>query len=142
MSKRDFDDNSVRDLFAAVPDYPDADAFHRRVTRGLWLKLWLRQGFVVLAGFIGGVYALVQFLHMPAWSGATSHGSGPVAILASDTDTTLRNGAAYMGQVSHLLDQPSHYLALMQTPAFFWVSFATCFACLGLWYAYSHEEAL
>ena len=41
-----------------------------------------------------------------------------------------------------LMDSSAHYLNLMQTPVFFWVSFSLCLIFLGIYYAYSQEETI
>ncbi len=147
MSDHLLDDRDLGDLFASVPDYADAEAFESRVTRGLHGRLWLRQGLIVLAGFVGGLYALAQFIHLPNWGieGRTGYSSSFVKA-AADTDQTLRVGvqfvdAAKSGAVN-LLDSSAHYLTFMQTPVFFWFSFSLCLAFLGLYYAYSQEETI
>ena len=147
MSDHLFEDRDLGELFAHVPDYADAEAFEGRVTRGLHMKLWLRQGLIVLAGFVGGLYALAQFIHLPNWSveGKTVYGSTLVKA-AADTDQTLRVGARFVdaakGGAVNLLDSSAHYLTFMQTPVFFWLSFSLCLAFLGLYYAYSQEETI
>ncbi len=129
-------DADIAGLFAAPHSFDDAPVFEGRVMRRLHLKLWLRQWLVVLAGAIGGVYALAQFVRLPGWTGPAPAG----------TPDTLRAGAELIDQVQgdlvNLTGQSMHYLTFLQTPMFFWVSFALCLTLLGLYYAYSQEETL
>lgn len=142
MTAHDFKDQDVTpedwaDMFATPERFDDMEAFEGRVMRGLQLRMWLRQWLVVLAGFVGGVYALAQFVRMPDWK---------LDGKAVDADRTLRVGAEMVDVASRgLTDFAEHsgsYLSFMQTPLFFAVSFALCLAILGLYYAYSQEETL
>jgi hypothetical protein len=145
MSDMKIDEDDIRDLFAVTPVYKDAPAFEARVMRGLRLKLWLRQGFVALAGVVGGLYALAQFVRVPNWSfGERVLSSGRMARV--ETDQTFRAGVEFFDNIGknavNLFYSSVHYLGIMQTPVFFWVSFSLCLACLALYYAYSQEEAI
>jgi hypothetical protein len=123
----------IAGMFAAPVAFDDAPVFEARVMRRLHLKLWLRQWLVVLAGGIGGLYALAQFVRLPGWT----NGAKP---------DTLRAGAELIdrmqGDLVSLSGQSMQYLTFLQTPTFFWVSFALCLTLLGLYYAYSQEETL
>ncbi len=145
MSDMKLDEDDIRDLFAVTPVYQDAPAFEARVMRGLRLKLWLRQGFVALAGVVGGLYALAQFVRVPHWSfGEKVLSSGRMARV--ETDQTFRAGVEFFDNIGknavNLFYSSVHYLGIMQSPVFFWVSFSLCLACLALYYAYSQEEAI
>lgn len=145
MSDMKLDEDDIRDLFAVTHTYKDAPAFEARVMRGLRLKLWLRQGFVALAGVVGGLYALAQFVRVPNWSfGEKVLSSGRMARV--ETDQTFRAGVEFFDNIGknavNLFYSSVHYLGIMQTPVFFWVSFSLCLACLALYYAYSQEEAI
>ena len=133
----------LADMFAAPVHYDDADVFAVRVTRKLQMRMWLRQWLVVLAGFIGGVYALAQFVRMPDWE---LNGQMLYRRAAADTDLTLRAGAEFVGgagrDMMRMAEHSDSYLSFMQTPMFFGLSFVLCAAILGLYYAYSQEEAL
>ncbi|ESQ94393.1 hypothetical protein ABENE_02485 [Asticcacaulis benevestitus DSM 16100 = ATCC BAA-896] len=151
MSDLNLKDDDIGDLFAAAPVYDDSEVFQARVMRGLRFNLWLRQGVVVLAGFVGGLYALAQFIHMPNWAGGEGGSAPKVATVtltkaATETDETLRAGVEFfdgMGKSAmSLIESSARYLNLMQTPFFFWVSFSLCLACLALYYAYSQEETI
>ncbi len=140
-------DSELSDLFAAPSRFDDADAFEGRVMRGLKVKLWMRQWLVVLAGFVGGLYALAQFVRLPEWTfGSKAPYAETFHKAAVDTDNTLRVGAEFVDvarkSFGDLLDQSGHYVTFMQTPIFFWLSFSLCLAFLGLYYAYSQEETL
>ncbi|HVZ30348.1 MAG TPA: hypothetical protein VG839_08135 [Asticcacaulis sp.] len=130
------EDTGIAELFAAPMTFDDAPAFEGKVMRRLHIKLWLRQWLVVLAGGIGGLYALAQFVRLPGWAGEARAGA----------PDTLRAGAAFIGQMQgdlvNLGSQSMQYLNFLQTPTFFWVSFALCLTLLGLYYAYSQEETL
>ncbi|HWU48835.1 MAG TPA: hypothetical protein VN042_03085 [Asticcacaulis sp.] len=133
----------LKGLFAEQPRYPDAETFSARIMLAMRFKQWFRQGFIVLAGLIGGIYALAQFIRVPLT------GNGHAVSLkqaAADTDQTLRAGAAIVSYARQnaggWLDSSAHYLGIMQTPMFFWISFALCLACLALYYAYSQEERI
>jgi hypothetical protein len=132
----DINDNDIAGLFAAPAAFDDAPAFEARVMRRLHIKLWLRQWLVVLAGGIGGLYALTQFVRLPGWSREAQ----------TAAPDTLRAGAEFIDQMQgdllSLTGQSMHYLTFLQTPMFFWVSFALCLTLLGLYYAYSQEETL
>jgi hypothetical protein len=145
MSDMKLDEDDIRGLFAATPVYKDAEAFKARVTRGLRLKLWLRQGVIVLAGVIGGLYALAQFVRVPNWTfGEKVLSSSKMARV--ETDQTFRAGVEFFDVIGknavNLFYSSLHYLGIMQTPVFFWVSFSLCLACLALYYAYSQEETI
>lgn len=136
-------DHDIGDLFAATPAYDDHERFAMRVDRALHLKLWLRQGLIVLAGFIGGIYALAQFIRVP---GGLGQYDKTLKSAAGDADRTLRASAEMFDMLhiksTDMFDSWSHALSLMQTPLFFWVSFSLCLAALGLYYAYSQEETI
>lgn len=138
-------DSDIEDLFSAPTAYDDAAAFEQRVMRGLKVKLWLRQWLVVLAGFIGGVYALAQLIRMPDFQvGGQSVYSRSLA--AVESDETWRAGVELVDvvrqQLMNVMDSSAQYLSYMQTPAFFWVSFSLCLAIVGVYYAYSQEETI
>ena len=145
MSDMKLEDDDIRDLFAATPVYEDAPAFEARVMRGLRLKLWLRQGFVALAGVVGGLYALAQFVRVPNWSFGEKVLSGS-RMARVETDQTFRAGVEFFDVIGknavNLFYSSVHYLGIMQTPIFFWVSFSLCLVCLALYYAYSQEETI
>ncbi len=126
-------DSDLSDLFAAAADYDDDDAFEMRTTRKLKMRLWLRQSLVALAGLIGGVYALFQFVHVPD--------GGPWSVKQAEVQTDqLFDQAGH--QLSNLTTSGVHYLDLVQQPMVFWAVFALCLTLLGLYYAYSREESL
>lgn len=145
MSDMKLDDGDIRDLFAATPVYEDAPAFEARVMRGLRLKLWLRQGVIALAGLVGGLYALAQFVRVPNWTFSEKVLSGS-KMARVETDQTFRAGVEFFDVIGknavNLFYSSMHYLGIMQTPIFFWVSFSLCLACLALYYAYSQEETI
>ncbi len=138
-------DSDIGDLFAANPVYDDAPVFAERVTRILRVRLWLRQGLVVLAGFIGGIYALAQFIRIP---GLNASGDGGLSLqkAAVDSNEAVRASAQFFDiaqvRLMDVLGSSAHYLNLMQTPLFFWVSFILCIVFLGLYYANSQEESI
>lgn len=135
-------DRDLGDMFAAPVHYDDAEVFATRVTRRLQVRVWLRQWLVVLAGFIGGVYALAQFVRVPDWK---LNGQILYRRAAADTDQTLRAGAELFDGASRdmmRLADSGGALSFMQTPMFFALSFVLCVMILGLYYAYSQEEAL
>lgn len=140
-------DDDIRDMFAAGPAYDDAPVFAERVVRSLRMRLWFRQGLVVLAGFIGGIYALAQFVRMPDFnvSGTAFYGQ-TLQKAAADSDQALRASAQFLDvsqwHITDVMGSSAHYLNLMQTPVFFWVSFMLCAVFLGLYYAYSREETI
>jgi hypothetical protein len=126
-------DSDLNELFAAPMVYGDAEAFEARTTGKLRMRLWLRQSLVALAGLIGGLYALFQFVRVP--------------------DGGLLNVKQAQSQTDQLFDQAGHqlttlttssvrYLDLVQQPMVFWAAFALCLTLLGLYYAYSREESL
>jgi hypothetical protein len=63
-----------------------------------------------------------------------------------ETDQTFRAGVEFFDVLGknavNLFYSSMHYLGIMQTPIFFWVSFSLCLACLALYYAYSQEETI
>lgn len=140
-------DRDIEDMFQSPAAYDDAEAFEQRVMNGLKVKLWLRQGLVVLAGFIGGVYALAQLVRMPNWTvdGKAVYAQS-IQKAAADTDETLRAGVELVDVIGRsltgLLNSTGHYLVYMQTAGFFWVTFFLCMAFVGLYYAYSQEETI
>ncbi len=139
--EQDITDRDLADMFATPVQYDDADVFAMRVTRKLQMRMWLRQVLVVLAGFIGGVYALAQFVRMPDWK----LDGQMLSRATADTDQTLRAGAEFFGGASRdmmRMADSGGYLSFMQTPMFFALSFVLCVMILGLYYAYSQEEAL
>jgi hypothetical protein len=145
MSNMKPDDEAIRELFAAMPVYKDAPAFEARVMRGLRLKLWLRQGVIALAGIVGGLYALAQFVRVPSLTFGDKVLSR-TQMAKVETDQTFRAGVQFFDGMGKnavgLFDSSVHYLGIMQTPLFFWVSFSLCLACLALYYAYSQEETI
>ena len=133
-------DSDLAELFAQAQTFGDAPQFEAKVVRGLSLRLWMRHWLVVLAGFVGGIYALAQIVRVPNLNAMSLKSA------AANTDYTLNAGMKVMDaagkNVANLTDQWDHYLSMMQTPAFFWVSFSLCLMFVGLYYAYSQEEAL
>ncbi|MFT4075524.1 MAG: hypothetical protein QM647_08320 [Asticcacaulis sp.] len=144
----EFSDDDIRALFAVTPVYDDAPAFQARVTRGLRMKLWLRQGVIALAGIVGGLYALAQFVRVPGLGSSLGFGGKGLApgMAQVESGHTLRAGVEFfdgMGKNAvSLFDSSVKYLGLMQTPLFFWLSFSLCLVCLALYYAYSQEETI
>lgn len=139
--EHDLTDRDLADMFATPVQYDDADVFAMRVTRKLQMRMWLRQVLVVLAGFIGGVYALAQFVRMPDWK----LDGQMLSRATADTDQTLRAGVELVGGASRdmmRMADSGGALSFMQTPMFFALSFVLCVMILGLYYAYSQEEAL
>lgn len=132
--------SDLAELFAQAQAFDDAPAFEAKVVRGLSMRLWMRHWLVVLAGFVGGVYALAQIVRVPTLNAQSFQH------VAVRTDNTLSAGIQAMDvagkTMSNFTDQWGHYLSMMQTPAFFWVSFSLCLMFVGLYYAYSQEEAL
>ncbi|EGF90688.1 hypothetical protein ABI_37200 [Asticcacaulis biprosthecium C19] len=138
-------DSDIEDLFSAPAVYDDSAAFEQRVMRSLKVKLWLRQWLVVLAGFIGGVYALAQLVRMPDLQigGKSVYGRSLAAV---ESDETWRAGVELVDVIRqhfmNFMDSSAQYLTYMQTPAFFWVTFSLCLAIVGVYYAYSQEETI
>jgi len=125
-------DSDLNEMFAVPMVYGDADSFDVRTTRKLKMRLWLRQSLVALAGLVGGLYALFQFVRVP--------------------DSALLNVKMAQSQTDQLFDQAGHqlsnlttssvrYLDIVQQPMVFWAAFALCLTLLGLYYAYSREES-
>ncbi|MBW8735181.1 MAG: hypothetical protein JF571_12935 [Asticcacaulis sp.] len=133
-------DGDLAELFAQPMPFDDTAQFEAKVVRGLSLRLWMRHWLVVLAGFVGGVYALAQIVRVPGVAAQS------LRTAAVRTDHTFNAGIQAMDvagkNMASLTDQWGHYLGMMQTPAFFWVSFSLCLMFVGLYYAYSQEEAL
>ena len=125
-------DNDISDLFATPAAFDDAGAFEARATRRLSLRLWLRQWLVVMAGVIGGIYALFQFVRVP-------DGVFDVKQAQADTDHLLDKAGH---QLTTLATSGVHGLDIAQQPMIFWAVFALCLTLLGLYYAYSREESL
>jgi hypothetical protein len=145
MTDTKLDDGDIRDLFAAIPAYEDAPTFEARVMRGLRLKLWLRQGVIALAGIVGGLYALAQFVRVPNLS-LGDKVLNNARMVRVETDQSFRVGVEFFDNIGknavNLFESSVHYLGIMQTPIFFWVSFSLCLACLALYYVYSQEETI
>ena len=126
-------DSDLNDLFAAPAALDDGDAFEVRTTRKLRMRLWLRQSLVAMAGLVGGAYALFQFVRVPDGS--------PWSVKQAQVQTDqLFDKAGH--QLSTLTTSGVHYLDVVQQPMVFWAVFALCLTLLGLYYAYSREEAL
>ena len=126
-------DSDLSDLFATPAIFDDADDFDTRTTRKLRLRLWLRQWLVAMAGLIGGVYALFQFVRVPD--------GGPLSVKEAGMQTgQMLDRAGH--QLSALTTSGARYLDFVQQPLVFWAVFALCLTLLGLYYAYSREESL
>lgn len=137
MTDNNFE-NELGELFAAPMTFDDSPTFETRTQNRLALKLWFRQWLVVMAGLIGGVYALFQFVRLP---------EGTISLKQAQvqTDHSLQAGAKLFNAAGHQisgLTNSTHTLDIVQTPMFFWAAFALCMTLLGLYYAYSREEAL
>ncbi len=126
-------DSDINELFAAPAVFDDAAAFEARTTRKLMVRLMLRQWLVVMAGLIGGVYALFQFVRIPD--------GGPLSLKMAQTRTDMLFDQAGH-QLSSLTTSGVRYLDLVQQPMVFWGAFGLCLTLLGLYYAYSREESL
>ncbi len=125
-------DSDLGELFAAPMAFDDAPAFEARTTRKLMMRLWLRQWLVVMAGLVGGVYALFQFVRVP---------DSVLSVKQARVETDQLFDKAGQ-QFSTLTTSGVHYLDLVQQPMVFWAVFALCLTLLGLYYAYSREETL
>ncbi len=128
----------LSELFATPMAFDDQAMFETRTQNRLGLKLWFRQWLVVMAGLVGGVYALFQFVRLP-------EGTFSMKEAQVQTDQSLQAGAKLFNAAGHQisgLTSGTHALDLVQTPMFFWAAFALCLTLLGLYYAYSREEAL
>ncbi len=126
-------DSDLGDLFATPSAFDDADTFEARTVRKLRLRLMLRQWLVAMAGLVGGIYALFQFVRLPD--------GGPWSVKQAQAQTDqLFDQAGH--QLSTLSTSSVHYLDLVQQPMVFWGAFALCLTLLGLYYAYSREESL
>lgn len=139
---QEISDGDLADMFATPLHYDDVEVFQIQAMRKLQMRMWLRQWLVVLAGFVGGVYALAQFVRVPDWK---LDGQMLYRRAAGDADQTLRAGAEFMDGASRgmmRMAESGDALSFMQTPMFFGLSFVLCVAILGLYYAYSQEEAL
>ena len=146
------EDIEIGGLFSTPDLFEDNSEFEARVMRHLTLRLWFRHWLVVLAGFIGGLYALAQFLRLPQWvlSGQAIRGESlpghPLLTAANGTNDSIKAGVHAVDEVRQnlgaLTQSSAHYLGMMQTPLFFWVSFTLCLTLIGLYYAYSQEETL
>ena len=126
-------DSDISEMFASPMMFGDAAAFEARTTRKLMLRLWLRQWLVAMAGLVGGVYALFQFVRVPDGM--------PLSMKMAQVKTDqLFDQAGH--QLSNLTTSGVRYLDLVQQPMVFWGVFALCLTLLGLYYAYSREESL
>ncbi|ESQ80346.1 hypothetical protein [Asticcacaulis sp. YBE204] len=140
-------DDDFHTLFNTPQRFDDEAQFHDQVMRGLKTGTWLRQGLIALSGIIGGLYALMQFVHLPGWTPAAE---SEVREVVAKTDTGFEAG---LGVGRDLLDAAANYLAnglsrstdyltVMQSPLFFWVSFSLCMAIVGLYLVNGREDAL
>lgn len=137
-------DDDLKSLFDINPAYDDEAAFQQRVMMGIRLKNGFRQGLIVLSGFVGGLYALMQFIRIPGWTAGTQGLNSPARITDRTTDVTLEAGAELVDLATRALADFLHslggYIQWMQTPLFFWVSFALCSTILTLYLINGSEE--
>jgi hypothetical protein len=140
-------DPYIRALFDISPAYDDAPVFQQKVMMGLTLKSWLRQGLVVISGLIGGFYALTQFVRMPEWSlkGGGLY-TGSIQMATRRTDATVEAGVEFIDIMARGLADSlfavGGYVQWMQTPQFFWVSFALCSCILVLYLLNDAQERI
>ncbi|MFT3997576.1 MAG: hypothetical protein QM667_09230 [Asticcacaulis sp.] len=140
-------DDDLQALFNQPVRLDDGPAFEERVMSRLKTKTWLRQGLIALAGMMGGLYALVQFVRFPgAKTTAEALVTPPPVHTTGAFEVELGAGRemfdGLMRGMAQGLDASTDYLLLMQSPAFFWVSFSLCMAIVGLYLANMREEGL
>jgi|GEM_PF-1077831 len=145
-------DDDIHTLFSQPMRFDDEAVFHERIMGGLKTKTWFRQGLIALAGIAGGLYALVQFVRLP---GLTAPPALPVAqgatpIVPSRSEVTFE---AELGMGREMVDtavrwlaqglgKSTDYLLIVQSPAFFWISFSLCMTIVGLYLVNMREESL
>ncbi|MDC7674589.1 hypothetical protein [Asticcacaulis machinosus] len=138
-------DEDLKSLFDITPAYDDEAAFQQRVVMGIRLKAAFRQGLIVVSGFVGGLYALIQFIRIPGWA-LNSELGGSVRAATRGTDATLEAGVEFADLIASgfadFLQSIGGYIQWMQTPLFFWVSFALCSTILALYLINGSEEIL
>jgi len=137
-------DEDIHALFGNPMRFDDDEAFHGRVMGGLRTKTWLRQGLVALAGIAGGLYALVQFVRLPGLSQTTVRAAEVRSDVTFEAELgagreLIETGVRWLAQG---LGKSTDYLLLMQSPAFFWVSFSLCMTIVGLYLVNMREEGL
>ncbi|UDF02509.1 hypothetical protein [Asticcacaulis sp. AND118] len=138
-------DEDLYNLFQTPMRFDDEPAFQAQVIRRLGAKNWLRQGFIALAGILGGLYALMQFVRVPGLSPATA-----TPARAASSDATFEAGLGFGRELADVtarwvalaLSKSTDYLAFAQSPLFFWVSFSLCMSIVGLYLINMREEGI
>jgi hypothetical protein len=142
------DDQELFRLINQPQAFADADGFERKTLRRLGLQLMWRKAVIGLAGVVGGIYALGQFVHLPdSPQKAENYATSPGLVRASvTTEETFSQGLRWLDGLSHRLADGMQWLNrsvdFMHQPAFFWGSFAICVTLMVLYFAQSQEEML
>jgi hypothetical protein len=141
----ELDDQELQRLINQPQAFADADRFDRKVMRTLSLRLMWRNAVIGLAGLVGGIYALGQFVRLPLSDTGPSPASEPGLVTASvSAEQTVFQGLklfdAVTKRISEGLEWANRSIDFMHQPAFFWGSFAICVTLLVLYFAQSQEE--
>jgi len=137
------EEHDLISLFNRVKTFEDTDVFANKVLGRLRFKYWFRQSLIAFAGLMGGIYALLQFIPMYATSNLSPvHESASANSVTSDQTLRL-SGEFFTHLGEHMFEffmNMEHYISLIQTPWFFWVSFSLCIIAIALYYANFQEE--
>ena len=144
-------DDELSKLFAETPRLDDQAQFEARLLKRLQGQSMRRHLILGMAGTLGGLYALGQFMRSPEGMGAPAkNGLGFIANPVRDIEiyadegirSNLQNFEFIMTKIIEAVVSAINYMNIIQSQNFFWVCFSLCLASVAYFYAENKESWL